>query len=467
MSSESPQDQPQKEQISNNVGVTTNSTSNEETSRSQDDNVKEVNGNDDTKEEEQEEDAELDDLFGDDNDDNDDDDDDDVKKSETEKSDSDSDEDDEGENINHRSRHRESLGLDDDEAEEQAMYTRKFYGEDANNFSDQDETTHTFKEENVELVRHIIPSKANVNETASHNEIFYARIPNFLTIDPIPFDPPSFEAKVNERASNSASREDQLDDRLIDENTVRWRYSRDKDQHVFKESNTQIVQWSDGTYSLKVGEECTDILINDTSNTFLTVSHDQQELIQCYEGGEIKKTLMFIPTSTNSKIHQKLSKAVIRRNQRQSKGPGTYIVSMDPEVEKKELERKQSQILRDRRRRQLKEKEKQESPDAAFETGFRKQNSPTTYGASRRNEYEEDDFLVDDDEEEEAAFDDEEDDNEEEEEEEDADEENASRLRNLKREGAAMYREEEEEEKDRSETKRRRVAVIEDDEDED
>lgn len=464
MSSESPQDQPQKEQISNNVGVTTNSTSNEETSRSQDDNVKEVNGNDDTKEEEQEEDAELDDLFGDDNDD---DDDDDVKKSETEKSDNDSDEDDEGENINHRSRHRESLGLDDDEAEEQAMYTRKFYGEDANNFSDQDETTHTFKEENVELVRHIIPSKANVNETASHNEIFYARIPNFLTIDPIPFDPPSFEAKVNERASNSASREDQLDDRLIDENTVRWRYSRDKDQHVFKESNTQIVQWSDGTYSLKVGEECTDILVNDTSNTFLTVSHDQQELIQCYEGGEIKKTLMFIPTSTNSKIHQKLSKAVIRRNQRQSKGPGTYIVSMDPEVEKKELERKQSQILRDRRRRQLKEKEKQESPDAAFETGFRKQNSPTTYGASRRNEYEEDDFLVDDDEEEEAAFDDEEDDNEEEEEEEDADEENASRLRNLKREGAAMYREEEEEEKDRSETKRRRVAVIEDDEDED
>ena len=461
MSSESPQDQPQKEQISNNVGVTTNSTSNEETSRSQDDNVKEVNGNDDTKEEEQEEDSELDDLFGDDNDD------DDVKKSETEKSDSDSDEDDEGENINHRSRHRESLGLDDDEAEEQAMYTRKFYGEDANNFSDQDETTHTFKEENVELVRHIIPSKANVNETASHNEIFYARIPNFLTIDPIPFDPPSFEAKVNERASNSASREDQLDDRLIDENTVRWRYSRDKDQHVFKESNTQIVQWSDGTYSLKVGEECTDILVNDTSNTFLTVSHDQQELIQCYEGGEIKKTLMFIPTSTNSKIHQKLSKAVIRRNQRQSKGPGTYIVSMDPEVEKKELERKQSQILRDRRRRQLKEKEKQESPDAAFETGFRKQNSPTTYGASRRNEYEEDDCLVDDDEEEEAAFDDEEDDNEEEEEEEDADEENASRLRNLKREGAAMYREEEEEEKDRSETKRRRVAVIEDDEDED
>ncbi|EJS41724.1 leo1p [Saccharomyces arboricola H-6] len=459
MSSEAPVEELQNERAVDDLEATPKTEIDEKTDVAQEDNDDEkVSTQDDGEQkEEEEEEAELDDLFGDDDDD------DDGKELDNENSNSDNNEDSDEESVNHRSRHRESLGLDDDEAEEQAMYTRKFYGEDANDFSDQDEATHTFKEENIELVRHIIPNKANVNETVSHNEIFYARIPNFLTIDPIPFDPPSFEAKVNERASNSASKEDQLDDRLIDENTVRWRYSRDKDQHVFKESNTQIVQWSDGSYSLKVGEECTDILINDTSNTFLTVSHDQQELIQCYEGGEIKKTLMFIPTSTNSKIHQKLSKAVIRKNQRQNKGPGTYIVNMDPEVEKRELEKKQSQILRDRRRRQLKEKEKQESPDAGFEPGFRKQSSPTAYGASRRNEYEEDDFLVDDDEEEEVEFDD--DDDNEEEEEEEADEEKAARLKNLKREGAAMYREQESDD-DTNETKRRKVAVIEDDEDE-
>ncbi|CAI4064888.1 hypothetical protein SUVZ_08G1590 [Saccharomyces uvarum] len=448
MSSETPVGQSQNEQAVGDLGVTPNNTIDEKPDVTQDNNDEKVNNQD---EEEEEEEAELDDLFGDDDDD--------EKESENENINSDE------ESANHRDHHRESLGLDDDEAEEQAMYTRKFYGEDANDFSDQDEATHTFKEENVELVRHIIPSKANVNETVSHNEIFYARIPNFLTIDPIPFDPPSFEAKVNERANNSISKEDQLDDRLIDENTVRWRYSRDNDQHVFKESNTQIVQWSDGSYSLKVGEEYTDILVNDTSNTFLTLSHDQQELMQCYEGGEINKTLMFIPTSTSSKIHQKLSKAVVRKNQRQNQGPGTYIINMDPEVEKRELEKKQSQILRDRRKRQLKEKEKQESPDVGFETAFRKQSSPTAYGATRRNEYEEDDFLVDDDEEEEAEFDDD-DDNEEEEEEEEADEDNAARLRNLKREGAAMYKEEGGDD-DSNESKRRRVAVIEDDEDED
>lgn len=453
MSSESPVGQSQTEQAVGDLGAVPKNTIDEKPDVTQDNNDEKVNNQD---EEEEEEEAELDDLFGDDDDD--------EKESGNENIKSDNSGNSDEESANHRDHHRESLGLDDDEAEEQAMYTRKFYGEDANDFSDQDEATHTFKEENVELVRHIIPSKANVNETASHNEIFYARIPNFLTIDPIPFDPPSFEAKVNERANNSISKEDQLDDRLIDENTVRWRYSRDNDQHVFKESNTQIVQWSDGSYSLKVGEEYTDILVNDTSNTFLTVSHDQQELMQCYEGGEIKKTLMFIPTSTSSKIHQKLSKAVVRKNQRQNQGPGTYIINMDPEVEKRELEKKQSQILRDRRKRQLKEKEKQESPDVGFETAFRKQSSPTAYGATRRNEYEEDDFLVDDDEEEEAEFDD--DDDNEEEEEEEADEDNAARLRNLKREGAAMYKEEGGDD-DSNESKRRRVAVIEDDEDED
>ncbi|CAI2038747.1 hypothetical protein SEUBUCD646_0H01690 [Saccharomyces eubayanus] len=464
MSSETPVDQSQNEQAVGDLGVTPNNTIEEKPDVTQDNSDEKKNNQDE--EEEEEEEAELDDLFGDDDDDDDDDDvDNDGKGSENENSNNDKSGNSDEESANHREHHRESLGLDDDEAEEQAMYTRKFYGEDANDFSDQDEAAHTFKEENVELVRHIIPSKANVNETVSHNEIFYARIPNFLTIDPVPFDPPSFEASVNERANNSTSKEDQLDDRLIDENTVRWRYSRDNGQHVFKESNTQIVQWSDGSYSLKVGEEYTDILVNDTSNTFLTVSHDQQELMQCYEGGEINKTLMFIPTSTSSKIHQKLSKAVVRKNQRQNQGPGTYIINMDPEVEKRELEKKQSQILRDRRKRQLKEKEKQESPDVGFETAFRKQSSPTAYGATRRNEYEEDDFLVDDDEEE-GEFDDDDDNEEEEEEEEEVDEDNAARLRNLKREGAAMYREEGGDDES-NESKRRRVAVIEDDEDED
>lgn len=368
---------------------------------------------------------------------------------------------------------RGEMQMDDEEAQEHAMYTRKFYGEDADNMSDQEESANHFTEENVELVRHIVPYKTVGEGADEKSTIYYAKVPEFLTIDPVPFDPPSFESKVKERL-NSSSREDQLGDRLIDENTIRWRYSRDENQQVYKESNAQIVQWSDGGLSLKLGAEYTDILVNDTDNTFFAVSHDEQELMQCSQGGEITKSLMFIPTSTNSKMHQKLTKAVIRRDQRQTKGPGVYFVNKDPELEKNELEKKQQQVVRERRKRQLKEIESRNSPDISTGlNGYRK--TPMTasdeqdsyYGSSKRNEYEQDDFLVDDDEEEEAGYSEEDDvldDNNDDQDAEDEEDANAERLRQLKRQGTERYTEPEPE-SDPS-TKRRKVAIIDDEDDE-
>lgn len=360
--------------------------------------------------------------------------------------------DDENEEDEIPSHHRQEM--DDEEAEEHAMYTRKFYGEDVDRESDEEEA-HQFKEEDVELVRHLVPYRAT--QGTDKPVLYYAKIPEFLTIDPVPFDPPSFEASVKERLNNKASKEDQLGDRLIDENTIRWRYSRDSNQQVFKESNSQIVQWSDGTFSLKLGDEYTDILSNDTDNTFFAVSHDQQELMQCYEGGQVTKTLMFIPTSTSSRMHQKLTKAVMRRDHKQAAGPGTFIVQRDPELERDELEKKQQQVVRERRRRQMKEMESREaSSDPDRRRAVSTEAEPM--GTLRRNEYEQDDFLVDDEEDEEygSGSGEEKDDDEEEEDEGNVSDEGAERLRKLKREGASNY----------EDRKRRRVAVIDDEEEE-
>ncbi|KAL3232317.1 RNA polymerase-associated protein LEO1 [Nakaseomyces bracarensis] len=421
-------------------------------------------GSGDEKEQEEpanDEDAgEMDDLFGDD--DEEDEDEDVVQKGRGRGANglSDGDEEDEEDEggVMKRNRRGDYEMDDDEEAMEQEMYTRKFYGEDVNNYSDDDEP-HTFKESNIELIRHIIPYKTRTNNN-EHNEIFYAKVPAFLTIDPVPFDPQGFETKVKDRLNNFSSKEDQLGDRLIDENTVRWRYSRDAEQHVFKESNAQIVQWSDGSFSLKLGSEYTDIIVNDTDNTFLTVSHDQQELMQCYDGGEITKTMMFIPTSTNSKIHQKLSKAVTRRNARENLGPGSYIIKQDPEIEKRELEKIQSQVIRERRKRQQKENETRENSEGGFaETAEYSKRATSAPRGGRRDEYEDDGFMVDDDEEEDFI-----DDGDEEEEEEDDDDLDVERLKNAKRKQDAF--EEEEEESDDDDTKRRKVAVINDEDDE-
>ncbi|CDO94199.1 unnamed protein product [Kluyveromyces dobzhanskii CBS 2104] len=360
--------------------------------------------------------------------------------------------------------------IDDEEDEEQAMYNRKFLGEDIEGQSEE-EDERKYKEVDVDIVKHVVPYKTG--NSADDKTIYYAKIPQFLTIDPVPFDPPTFQRKVEDRVSKYSSKEDQLGDRLIEENTIRWRYSRDKDQRVFKESNAQVVQWSDGSFSLKVGDEYTDILVNNTENTYLTVSHEEQELIQCVEGGEITKTMMFVPTSTNSKVHKVLSKAVARREEREAQGPNTYIVRTDPELEKRELEKKHDQVLRERRKKQLKEKLELENAGESPEPQFNLQKNLS----KRHNldEYEYDDgFVAQDDE----------DDEEEEEEEEDEEEEssgddngvaegvdesdgneseqeneNAERLRQVKQAGAKEYQED-------SQAKKRRIAVLDDEDDE-
>ena len=410
---------------------------------------------------------ELDDLFGDDDD-----------EENNNVSDKDGDnrnvsengDDDDDDEINYGRAH--SHGAMD---EEEAMYTRKFYGEDADNNSADEDANRAFKEEDVELVRHMVPYLTrpnNKNDAATEDarNIYYAKVPQFLTIDAVPFDPPSFETTMKERLSHADTEDDQIGDRLVEENTIRWRYSRDANQRVFKESNAQIVKWSDGSFSLKLGEEYTDILVNDTDNTFLAVSHDQQELMQCTNGGEINKTMMFIPTSTTSKIHNRLSKAVARRNKIEHDGPGTYLIQVDPEIEKKELETKQQQIFRERRRRQVKENELLESGEATTDS-FGKRSTPKP--ASRRpartqyqDEYEEDDFMVDDDEDENEYEDgDDEEDVLDASDDEEADERKAERLKNSKT-SRATFEDDEDDEDSGDSHKRRRTTVISDDEDE-
>ncbi|AMD22032.1 HGL308Cp [Eremothecium sinecaudum] len=369
------------------------------------------------------------------------------------------------------------LGMSDDD-EEQQMYNRKFYGDDLTGPSDRsDEEEAEIREADVEVVKHVVPyytTSKNKEDT-----LYYAKIPQFLTIDPVPFDPLSFKAQVKQRQEQYSSKEDQLDDRLIDENTVRWRYSRGENQQVFKDSNAQVIQWSDGTFSLKLGDEYNDILVNDIENTFMTVSHDQQELMQCVEGGEIKHSMLFIPTSTNSSVHQRLSKAVARREARES-GPSTYIVRMDPELEKKELEKKHDQLIRERRKRQLREQMDRENAELeGVDTGSfgikrtaGRLQTPETYGRRFADEYDDEDGFIDDAEEVEGYSDESADgaealDDGNSDEEEDL---NAERLKRLKKEGAAMYKETRASSQDSdgadqgSIQKRRKIAVLDSDE---
>ncbi|KAL6940655.1 hypothetical protein ACO0QE_004567 [Hanseniaspora vineae] len=415
---------------------------------------------------EDEVDEDMDDLFGDADDDEDEDLqlDDDEEEVVTKKKRSVMDEEDEEED-------------DDDEKEE----TRENYFYRNADDNDEDEQ-YEIKEADVTLSRHIIPYKTAGPVTGEEDTLIYhVKVPQFLKIDAKPFDPQMFEEEVEERLRDPEyTREDKIDAGLIDENTIRWRYSKDENNNVSKESNAVIVQWEDGTYSLKIGEEYTDILINDIDNCLLVKSHEREELMQSVQGGFINKNMMFVPTSMNSKIHKRLTKAVHNHNakEQQDSGPKTFIIRKDPDLELKELEKKQDQVLRERRRNQLREKLEKEN---ALYGDQDKAQSPFSFNKRASSGYQDEygDQLLDEEEDEEEEEDDNDfindDEVDEDEEEEEADEEEedddgdddarAERLRHVKKHGFSYANDEDDGEpaNNASPSKRRKV-IVEDDE---
>ena len=68
--------------------------------------------------------------------------------------------------------------IDDEEDEEQAMYNRKFLGEDYEGQSEE-EYEKKYKEVDVEIVKHVVPYKTA--NGADDKTIYYAKVPQFLT----------------------------------------------------------------------------------------------------------------------------------------------------------------------------------------------------------------------------------------------------------------------------------------------
>ena len=59
-----------------------------------------------------------------------------------------------------------------------------------------------------------------------------------------PFDPDTYE---DENPKNEAlDEEGKTRVRLKVENTIRWRYEKDKDDNLIKQSNSKLIKWSDG-----------------------------------------------------------------------------------------------------------------------------------------------------------------------------------------------------------------------------
>ncbi|CDK29468.1 unnamed protein product [Kuraishia capsulata CBS 1993] len=326
------------------------------------------------------------------------------------------------------------------------------------------------------------------------------RLPAFLSIDAKPFDPKVFLEKTTEVHDDQDEQGDALKERrkhekLIAENTIRWRYAKNDNDVLYKQSNSQVIEWEDGSLSLKLGNEIFDIKDRAVDDSVLTVADFDQTVLRT--DAILNKQVKVVPVSTLSQTHRKLTKAITAMQKIQRSNKMNAIVTEDDPLKlQREEEKREQQKMKEIRRKQRQELEANEAVssssaskssyysryagiDVADDEEDGNDDEPTVRRSRLGDGYDDDDgFIIQDDEEEESG--------EGEEEDEDELDRAAERLRKVKEAGSKKYEdndEEDEEDEDVSSTKeedevegedeektakrkKRRVIVDDDDDDE-
>ncbi|KAG2679429.1 hypothetical protein I3760_11G049900 [Carya illinoinensis] len=166
------------------------------------------------------------------------------------------------------------------------------------------------------------------------------KVSNIMGIAPKPFDPKTYVEEDTFVTDESGSKK-----RIrLENNIVRWRTVRNPDGTSSYESNARFVRWSDGSLQLQIGNEVLDISVQDAQ-------HDQAHLFLRHgkgilqSQGRILKKMRFMPSSLSSNSHRLLTALVDSRNRKVYKVKNC-ITDIDPEREKEEKEKAESQTIR-------------------------------------------------------------------------------------------------------------------------
>eukprot|EP00076_Gallus_gallus_P004392 NP_001279015.1 RNA polymerase-associated protein LEO1 [Gallus gallus] len=199
------------------------------------------------------------------------------------------------------------------------------------------------------------------------NDLYFVKLPNFLSVEPRPFDPQYYEDEFEDEEMLDEEGRTRL--KLKVENTIRWRMRRDEEGNEIRESNARIVKWSDGSMSLHLGNEVFDVykapLQGDHTHLFIRQGTGLQ-------GQAVFRTkLTFRPHSTDSATHRKMTLSLADRCSKTQKIRILPMAGRDPESQrtemiKKEEERLRASIRRESQQRRMREKQHQRGLSANY-----------------------------------------------------------------------------------------------------
>ncbi|MBN3296304.1 LEO1 protein, partial [Amia calva] len=199
------------------------------------------------------------------------------------------------------------------------------------------------------------------------SDLYFVKLPNFLSVEPRPFDPQYYEDEFEDEEMLDEEGRTRL--KLKVENTIRWKTRRDEEGSEVRESNARIVKWSDGSMSLHLGNEVFDVykapLQGDHNHLFIRQGTGLQ-------GQAVFKTkLTFRPHSTDSATHRKMTLSLADRCSKTQKIRILPMAGRDPESQrnemiKKEEERLRASIRRESQQRRMREKQHQRGLSANY-----------------------------------------------------------------------------------------------------
>ncbi|KAH7729256.1 Leo1-like protein [Aphelenchoides avenae] len=212
----------------------------------------------------------------------------------------------------------------------------------------------------------------------------FVKLPNFLTVEPKPFDAEVYENEVEDEEQQDEEGRTRL--KLKVENTIRWRYSKDEQGNETRESNAKVVRWSDGTMSLYLGNEIFDIQrqpVMDFNHLFVRQGPGLQ-------GQSVfKDKLVFRPHSTETLTHRKVTMTMADKSNRTQKVKVMTDVGRNPETEKQQLIRREEEKLRANARRESQQRRVRERPrvsglSSGFLEGYDSDEGGESLGAIKR-----------------------------------------------------------------------------------
>ncbi|KAM3188425.1 hypothetical protein ACTXT7_000251 [Hymenolepis weldensis] len=256
---------------------------------------------------------------------------------------------------------KRQVEVQEDEEKQEQVNSEEDEGENNN----QNQTTDDAEADNDDyrIAADFPPIRADLGR-----DMYLVKMPNFLSVETRPFDPAYYEGELDEDEVLDEEGRTRL--KLKVENTIRWRTVKNVKGETEVESNARMVRWSDGSFSLHLGDEIIDVHKIDITSDYNHLFIREDRGLQCQ--AVFKNKLTFRPHSTDSFTHRKMTLSLADKSSKTQKVKILTLVGANPEVERAEQIRKEEESLKRAIRQESMQRRQRERQMAAASARHRR-----------------------------------------------------------------------------------------------